>query len=552
MGKKRTHEEYVAEVAIKNPDVEVLEQFQGTAKKILHRYKKCGHQRLVSPNIILQGCGCYQCMINNRLRTHDKFVNSDKMKKSNWAADSEYTGHRNPLWLKCKKCGYRKFAQPSNKVLDAPCPECEGKKSVIYTVGDLKTLRPDIAAMMEDQELAGKIGVYSKQDVWFICPFCGERICNKPANVARHGLSCPSCSGGRKYPNRLMYNVLKHILDEFEPEYMKPWTDNRKYDFMFEMSQNKYLIEMDGGQHKTGFPGGLTKEQNQENDAYKDRLAIENGFHIIRIDCDYPPGQRFQYIKNNILNSELAIILDFSNTDWEYADLISQPSDFQQICKMYDSGVHDVDVIAKEIGLCAATVIQHLIHSEEIGCSTYKHSDGLYERNELRKQRLSSANGCCLLCVETNEIFPSIATAKRYYGGNIDRYLAGKVDCAGVLPDGQKIHYRRIDKSDIDYFVTEENCVLMDVNFQRDHINKNRRHWKNTIRCNETGEYIISISLANKIYHTSIGHYFADNYDYAGKLSDGTKLTWSRTTIDEVLSYIENGGVVIEHFNNTK
>ena len=39
--KKKTHEEYIAELAIKNPNVEVLEEYLGANIRILHRYKSC-------------------------------------------------------------------------------------------------------------------------------------------------------------------------------------------------------------------------------------------------------------------------------------------------------------------------------------------------------------------------------------------------------------------------------------------------------------------------------------------------------------------------------
>lgn len=545
MGKKLTPEEYVAEVAIKNPNVEVLEDYQGINKKIWHRYKNCGHERQVTPSTILQGCGCYQCMIGGRLPVLEDVMASQKFLNSNWEIDGEYYGHRTPTWLRCKKCGYKKLVAPRDKSLKAPCPECEGRKRISFKINDLKTARPEIAAMMEDQELAGKVGVGSKIDAWFICPFCGTRVLNKPANVCRCGLCCPACSGGRKYPNRFMFNVLKNILNKFESEYTRPWTDGRKYDFMFELDSKKYLIEMDGGQHKNGFGNIESKAEIQKNDRHKDALAEKHEFNLIRIDCDYQNKDRFQYIKQNILQSELVAILDFSNVDWIQADLISQPSDFQKICMLYDTETHDVEKIAHQVGVCTATVIQHLIHSEEIGCSSYKHKDGLIERNELRKQKISSSNGAYLLCLETNEIFPSIATAKRYYGGRIDQYLAGKADHAGILPDGRQAHYKRIQKFEVDDFVNSGNYVLMHVDFDRDNQEKYKRSLKNVIKCNETGEYFINIQLANKMYHTSVGHYFDGSNTYAGKLDDGTLLTWARTTINEVIKFIDNGGIII-------
>ena len=61
MSKKKTHEEYVAELAIKNPNIEVLERYINATTPILHRCKIDGHEWKPVPNNILRGSGCPKC-----------------------------------------------------------------------------------------------------------------------------------------------------------------------------------------------------------------------------------------------------------------------------------------------------------------------------------------------------------------------------------------------------------------------------------------------------------------------------------------------------------
>ena len=59
--KSKTHEQYVAELAIINPDIEVVEKYIGANTQILHRCKIDGYEWLAQPANILNGCGCPQC-----------------------------------------------------------------------------------------------------------------------------------------------------------------------------------------------------------------------------------------------------------------------------------------------------------------------------------------------------------------------------------------------------------------------------------------------------------------------------------------------------------
>lgn len=57
----KTHKQYVKEVSIYNPDIEVLGQYAGASTQILHKCKKDGHEWMIAPSNVLLGCGCPQC-----------------------------------------------------------------------------------------------------------------------------------------------------------------------------------------------------------------------------------------------------------------------------------------------------------------------------------------------------------------------------------------------------------------------------------------------------------------------------------------------------------
>ena len=54
-------------------------------------------------------------------------------------------------------------------------------------------------------------------------------------------------------------------------------------------------------------------------DKTKDKLAMENGFTVIRIDVDYPNYDRFDFIKTSIMSSPFPSIYNIYNINFKEA-----------------------------------------------------------------------------------------------------------------------------------------------------------------------------------------------------------------------------------------
>lgn len=61
MSKRKTHEDYVAEVTMKNPNIEVVGKYVGANEKIEHRCLICNYEWYTTPTNILSGTGCSLC-----------------------------------------------------------------------------------------------------------------------------------------------------------------------------------------------------------------------------------------------------------------------------------------------------------------------------------------------------------------------------------------------------------------------------------------------------------------------------------------------------------
>ena len=95
----KTHDEFVKEVAIKNPDIKVLGEYILDNVKIEFQCNKpdCGHKWLATPDkIIHKMTGCPKCAKLNRAKkktkTYDDFIDEVRSKNPNIEVVGEYNG----------------------------------------------------------------------------------------------------------------------------------------------------------------------------------------------------------------------------------------------------------------------------------------------------------------------------------------------------------------------------------------------------------------------------------------------------------------------------
>ena len=193
------------------------------------------------------------------------------------------------------------------------CPICNGKR-LVKGFNDVATLRSDLVKYFVNQEDAHENTINSHVKALLRCPECGKEKNKDIWNLCQRGFYCDYCDDKVSLGNKIIRNLILQLpVDEYAIEYLDTWTQNRRYDCYFSYQGIKYLIEIDGLQHIKN-TNWATEEQQRTNDALKTELADKNGFKLIRIKA-YKSD--FDYIKENILNSELAIIFDLSYINWD-------------------------------------------------------------------------------------------------------------------------------------------------------------------------------------------------------------------------------------------
>ena len=137
----KTHDEFVEEVAIKNPDIKVLGEYVLDNVKIEFQCNNpnCGHKWFATPDkIIHKMTGCPKCAKLNRAKkktkTYDDFVDEVQRKNPNIEVVGEYNGIKAKTKFKCRICGNIWSTTPDSILNgNSGCPMCaqsHGERSI--------------------------------------------------------------------------------------------------------------------------------------------------------------------------------------------------------------------------------------------------------------------------------------------------------------------------------------------------------------------------------------------------------------------------------------
>ena len=308
--------------------------------------------------------------------TNDEFQNRlRQLRESGFDVytDDEYVSSNDRMTFYCSKC--HKWPAIVTTVLNnhSGCPYCCGRLAIVGET-DLWTTKPDIASLLLNPSDGYKLKENSQIKADFVCQSCNTILRNKIVrNVSKRGLRCSACGDGISYPNKFARAMLKQlgigtIEYEWNPEWLKPYL----YDNYFIYKGIEYVLEMDGGIGH-GNVTYMTQEKDTKGiliDIHKDYLAESHNVDVIRIDCDYGNNDRFEYIKNSILNSRLIDIFDLSIVDWNYCNKIALSSMVCRIADMYNNGMA-VKEIVENSGYCHTTIHKWLKQAASIGICNY-------------------------------------------------------------------------------------------------------------------------------------------------------------------------------------
>lgn len=371
MLKKKTYDEYIEELKKRQSNVEPLEEYAGTDTPILHRCKICGYRWPLRPARALCGNVCPNCSGKIR-RTHEEYISQLAQIQPNIEVCEEYVSRHTKILHRCKLDGYEWRPTPGYFFMGGNCPVCVGKKigpAPEYKNSIWASNCKEIFSRFMTEEQMKTTMPNSGKKIVMKCPDCGRPKSISPNNVYRtHSIGC-ICSDGISYPNKFIYSLLNQLNVDYIPEHIFAWSNKKRYDIY--IPSLKCIIENHGPQHYDNCFKNIdsrTLDEEQENDKNKQEMALKNGIQkYIIIDCR---KSNIDWIKNNVLNSMMSDIFDLSSINWTQCHSFACSNFVNIASDLWNDGI-GVYSIAKEMHISATTVVKYLKQANQCGLCDY-------------------------------------------------------------------------------------------------------------------------------------------------------------------------------------
>lgn len=234
---QKSHNQFVNELNIINPNIEILSKYVKSKQKIECQCKICKYTWKATPNSLISSkSGCPQCAQNKKellskhiskvspnRKTTQSFVEEMKIKNPNIRIIGEYVTSKTKIKCQCKICNNIWNPLPNYLIYGNGCPQCGRKKVSLAKVlthnefiNKIKELNPSYTILDEYVNCRKKISCK--------CNVCNEIWKATPSKLLS-GRSCPVCSGRKcvtgvndiatKRPDLIKYFVHKEEASEY-------------------------------------------------------------------------------------------------------------------------------------------------------------------------------------------------------------------------------------------------------------------------------------------------------------------------------------------------
>lgn len=206
-GVKKTHEEFVAEMAVKHPNLKITGVYVRDKDKVEFECKVCGHKNSISASVLLQKGSCSKCTSIRLMKSQEQFEAEVYLANPNVKVISEYKGLKHQVRLRCSIDGHEWNLRAQGAINGNGCRICELRRRSKHPdvfAEQLKTLLPQL-----EQITAYK---NHKTRVTVRCPTHDYVWSPDPRDLLK-GKGCPFCakSGFDRAKPAVLY--LYHFAD---------------------------------------------------------------------------------------------------------------------------------------------------------------------------------------------------------------------------------------------------------------------------------------------------------------------------------------------------
>lgn len=285
---KKTHEEFVDELKIKNIEYIPIDRYDGAARSIQFRCPVCGNIWSARPSNILSGRQCPRCagmiMSEKFKKTQEQFMEELGCINPEIEILGQYVNYNSKIEVRCKTHNITWETRPSALLKGCGCSECMKEKIALKNG---RTHDEFVKIVLCNYPNIEVLSQYKNAKTIMKCRCkIHNRNFEKIADLlATKKGQCPICTmseGAKKVAAFLDENGI-----EFIPEYKFDGdVEIQKKRFDFYIPKMNMCIEYDGAQHfipMRDMGGQLYFDYMKKNDEIKDAYCRENGIRLLRI-----------------------------------------------------------------------------------------------------------------------------------------------------------------------------------------------------------------------------------------------------------------------------
>lgn len=279
---RKTHEEFINELNIINPNIKVLEKYIDNKTKLLCECLIDGNKWRATPNSLLSNHGCKECKKRNMILDEDDFFNRAKEYCPDIKILTKYTKATDDYLCECKICGHQWITNGSNIIKGGTgCRECYRNNKRLSNEDFLERLFEITDSIIPLEKYYD-----SKTKIRFKCKHCNHEWKAAPFNIL-NGNGCPECkysSGEQKVKDVLLKNDILYIPQKTYKNLKGVGGKYLSYDFY--LPEYSLLIEFQGKQHEhpVSYFGGEEKFNIQkEHDRRKKEYAELHNINLLEI-----------------------------------------------------------------------------------------------------------------------------------------------------------------------------------------------------------------------------------------------------------------------------
>lgn len=386
MTKRKTNEEFLAQIADRLNEYDVLSEYKTANEKMLFRHKGCGAEFYMKPMHFVYGEGCRKCKYANmNLRSEKDFIAGLSEKYAGWKFDG-YTSATSEIWGTCPKCGETKrYASAKQFVVEqAGCRSCGNARRMSDSsiASELDFLGWIFIGREESRETKGG---YKWQQIRVKCKKCGIEKVSSLSNLRR--FECSVCSGhfdGTSGVEDEIYKWVKSIC---------PDAVQSDRTVLKNMGRNGYELDIysPSGKVAIEFNGRFWHSVN----------------HIAKAkNMSYAEAKKYHYSKSVECENQGIRLIHIWDYEWE-------DERKQRVLK---------NIILGALGALPKRYFARKtsLHHYEVGCPRWQELNGFFAQNNIQGNRggshvftLEDANGRILMAYKFGR--PSGGKAKQKY-----------------------------------------------------------------------------------------------------------------------------------------